>query len=197
MRDNISSPLRVLTCFAILVLTGCSPSDHAIVQQSTPKLDVVPADVRDQAVAASEELFKRLSGRLMQVLQEKGPAAAISICSQEAPKFAEAVGRERNLRIGRTSLKLRNPSNEPPLWAKALIESKPNEPQFFTLENNLVGALLPIHLKATCLLCHGPKDSILDDVKVELAKYYPHDQATGYQEGDVRGWFWMEIPESH
>ena len=28
-----------------------------------------------------------------------------------------------------------------------------------------------------------------------LAKEYPADQATGFKENDLRGWFWVEVPK--
>jgi hypothetical protein len=31
-------------------------------------------------------------------------------------------------------------------------------------------------------------------VKEALAEHYPEDQATGFQEGDLRGWFCIEVP---
>ena len=33
------------------------------------------------------------------------------------------------------------------------------------------------------------------EVKNELASLYPNDQATGFKEGDLRGWFWVNVPE--
>ena len=43
-------------------------------------------------------------------------------------------------------------------------------------------------------MCHGPEDQIIPEVKSELAKVYPDDQAIGFQEGELRGWFWIEMP---
>ena len=53
-----------------------------------------------------------------------------------------------------------------------------------------------IRLKAQCLKCHGPKEQILPEVRDALARDYPKDQATGFQEGDLRGWFWLSVPEN-
>ena len=49
-------------------------------------------------------------------------------------------------------------------------------------------------MQAACLACHGPAEQIAPDVKELLAREYPSDQATGFQEGDLRGWFWVEVP---
>jgi hypothetical protein len=31
-------------------------------------------------------------------------------------------------------------------------------------------------------------------VREELAERYPADRATGFKVGDIRGWFWVEVP---
>jgi hypothetical protein len=45
----------------------------------------------------------------------------------------------------------------------------------------------PILAGGVCLVCHGA--TISDEVEAALAEHYPHDRATGYAEGDVRGAF--------
>ena len=63
------------------------------------------------------------------------------------------------------------------------------------LADGHLGVLLPIRLKAQCLMCHGPKEQVLPDVQAAIGRAYPNDQATGFQEGDLRGWFWLSVPE--
>ena len=152
------------------------------------------AAARTKSITARDALFASLSGRLTEVIQAQGPAAAISICSKEAPEIAEKISAEFGLRIGRTALRLRNPRNTPPEWVRPLLETTPTEAQFVSVDDNTLGALLPIRLQQKCLACHGPTDSLRDDVRQQLAALYPDDAATGYQEGDLRGWFWVESP---
>jgi len=149
-------------------------------------------DPKVRAIAAKEALFKRLSGRLTEVMESQGPAAAIEVCSREASQIAKTVGKEYGVNIGRTATRLRNPSNDAPDWVKPLMETPSTEPQFVDLPDGHLGALLPIKLKAKCVTCHGPADQIPDEVKTQLAKLYPTDQAVGFKEGDLRGWFWVE-----
>ncbi len=146
------------------------------------------------AAKAKDSLFTRLSGRLMEVMQSAGPAAAIDVCSQEAVAIAEAVGKEYGVTIGRTSFKLRNPANAPRDWVKPFVEQRSDTPQHVQLDDGSLGALFPIHLKVNCLMCHGQPDDILDVVKPELAKRYPNDAATGFKLDELRGWFWVEVP---
>lgn len=130
----------------------------------------------------------------MEVLQSEGPAAAIEVCSQEAVEIAQRVGQEHGVQIGRTSFKLRNPANAPRDWVKPYVEQRVDSPQSLTLENGNHGALFPIRLDVKCLMCHGGPDDMLEQVSQELAKRYPDDEATGFKQGDLRGWFWVEVP---
>ena len=44
-----------------------------------------------------------------------------------------------------------------------------------------------IAVKPVCLVCHGDKAAIPEEVRAKLATEYPLDQATGYREGELRG----------
>ncbi len=150
---------------------------------------------RELARAAQKDLFEQLSGRLLAVLSDGGPVQAIEVCSREALELTQRVGQQRSVRLGRTSFRLRNAENAPPAWAADLVRRRVVDPQFVELPEGALGALLPIHLKETCLVCHGPKDQIPDDVRRALAEHYPADQATGFELDALRGWFWIEVPE--
>jgi hypothetical protein len=91
-------------------------------------------------------------------------------------------------------LKLRNPQNQPPAWAQDLFDRSVAEPTFLENKHGEFAALLPIKLQAQCLLCHGSGEQVPANVKNALAQRYPNDQATGFKEGDLRGWFWIEVP---
>jgi len=75
-----------------------------------------------------------------------------------------------------------------------LTQGDVDTPEFVSLSNGHAAALLPIQLQAQCLMCHGPKDQIAPAITQQLTMLYPNDQATGFQEGELRGWFWIERP---
>jgi hypothetical protein len=190
----------VIACGALLV-AGCqaesrnSPNSISDAKDSAPLIlgDATPSDAeKAKLLAAKEMLFQKLSGRLMEAMSQSGPAGAIKVCQVEAKAIASDVGKEANVSIGRTGVRLRNASNTPPAWAQKLVADKTETPVFAKLSNDHVAALLPIKLQAQCLMCHGPSEQLAPDVKVELAKLYPQDQATGFSEGELRGWFWVE-----
>jgi len=186
--------LAMLVC--VMAFAGCqrSQSPETNSGKATEVTSVTLTDAQSKAIAAKDELFARLSGRLTKVMKAEGPAAAIEVCRREASEIARTVGEEYGLIIGRTSTRLRNPQNGPPEWVNPLIVEPKAEPHFVELPNGHTGALLPIILQAKCLTCHGSSDTIADGVKSQLAKLYPDDQATGFKEGDLRGWFWVDVP---
>ena len=146
-----------------------------------------------KALGARDELAKELLATLTTTIADKGAAAAIAVCREAAPKIAVSVSARLGVQIGRTSDRLRNPSNIAPLWAEAALASRPAQPTYLSGPGGELGALLPIRIQATCLLCHGPAESTSSEVAAQLAKLYKGDAATGYKLDDLRGWFWVEI----
>lgn len=151
-------------------------------------------DKKKKALSAKKALFEKLSTRLVQAMSEGGPANAIEVCSKDAAKLANEVSSELDLKIGRTSFKLRNPKNAPPNWAATIVEQRVSDPTFVDLPDGKLGAMLPIKLMPQCMACHGPKDQIDKEVLTALADRYPDDHATGFKIDDLRGWFWVEVP---
>lgn len=192
--------MRQIILILPLALAGCGQADPPAASTNNAEATTNPpaeAPITDatkaKAVAAKDELFKQLSGRLMEVMKSDGPAAAIEVCSKEASQFATSVSEEQGVKIGRTALKLRNSKNVPPAWAGDLATKDAVDPQFVSIDEQTVGALLPIKLQQKCLTCHGEQDSLAPEVREQLAAHYPDDEATGFKEGDLRGWFWVEV----
>ena len=201
------SRLLCISClFALSTLSGCGrdgssvPITGAGTEESSPNVadkSMAKASKRtpqERAALAKDALFNELSTRLLAAMSSSGPAKAIEVCSQLAPKLAREVGEQHHVSIGRTAVRLRNASNLPPEWAEPLMKELPKKPVFKELEDGRTGALFPILLKVQCLTCHGPDDKIAAEIRTELARLYPNDKATGFQEGDLRGWFWVEVP---
>jgi hypothetical protein len=181
----------------LLVVLGClhSTQDTDTTWTVVTEGDMIPEQTiqHEKALAARDAMSTSLKGRLMEVIGSKGPAAAISVCSKEAPQIAEQISQEHGLKIGRTSFRLRNTDNTPPKWAAQLVVDRVSEPTYLTQEGKLA-ALLPIRIQAPCLMCHGSEDTIPLSVKDAISENYPKDQATGFQIGDLRGWFYVEVP---
>lgn len=153
---------------------------------------------RQLALEAKDAMFSRLFAALGEAMAkpapEGGAAGAIGVCRDQAPKIAQAVAREKGVMIGRTSEKLRNPANAAPSWAASLLADQPADARLAANTDGSLGVTLPIKLAANCLACHGNSDTMDPAVKAAIAAKYPKDQATGFKEGELRGWFWVEVP---
>jgi len=193
---ELSALAAAMTLF-LLVAAGCRqpPQDAGSAWQVVAEDNMTPEQTaqRAQALAARDAMFTSLKTRLMEVVGSEGPAAAIEVCSKEAPQIAEQVSQEHGLTIRRTSFRLRNLDNAPPTWASQLVEGRVAEPTYLT-QGGKLAALVPIRIQAQCLMCHGGEETIPPAVKDALAEHYPKDQATGFQDGDLRGWFCVEVP---
>ena len=189
-------------------LTSCANEHVAWERLDAARLALAESTTADarayaRAIEAKDALALRLMGALGEAIgtpadqaegRSGGPAGAIDVCRTQAPRIAAEVAQETGVRIGRTGVRLRNPANTAPAWAAPLLETKPTSPQASRSSDGTLGVILPIRLASMCITCHGPADTLTEDVRAALAKHYPTDQATGFHDGDLRGWFWIEVP---
>ena len=137
---------------------------------------------------------------LTRTLSESGPGGAIRVCHMSATTVINRVAREEGITAGRTSARLRTPSNAPKPWAAPIVARYVDRPAagldgFVVDLGTRVGVMRPIAHRAVCSPCHGREDQLTPLVRAELADRYPKDHATGFKEGDLRGWLWVEVPK--
>lgn len=153
-----------------------------------------------EARQTAKALGGKLKGEVMKSMKAKGPVGTIGFCSQRAPQIAQEVSHQTGWRVGRTSLKYRNPGNKPDAWETAVLESfeqrKAAGEPVKTLEHGEViaenGKKVYRYMKAIptgkpCLTCHGEK--LKPEVAAALDQLYPGDKARGFKLGDIRGAF--------
>ena len=158
----------------------------------------------DTSRSAIQQLGSQLKDTLKTSLKSKGPVESISVCNIEAENIALNVSDKNDLIVGRTSLKVRSPSNVPDAWEQEkllyLEQQKRSGVDIKTLEvyetTNENGEKWFRYMKAiptseVCLICHG--ESIAPAIKQKLQQLYPNDQASGYSAGDLRGAFTVKV----
>jgi hypothetical protein len=186
----------MLRSLLLALLVSASPADHArpIAREEMPEAFATAVARGD---VAADLLRDRFLKRVGAMLAQGGPMGALSVCPIEAPRIARDVAQAQQVEIGRTSFRLRNPANAPRPWAAAYVAAaagkKPDElkPMVFDLGDR-VGLLRPIVTTPACKSCHGPAEALDPQVKAEVARRYPRDQATGFAAGDLRGFIWVE-----
>lgn len=199
--------LCVTSLVLCLALAGCAkqPTETAVViedqevvaewLETSPEMMTETQRAQQELVlAATNALVSEMMGELMAALDAGDPGAAIGVCKDKAPTVTANVASQYGLSLGRTSHKLRNPANTAPQWAMEYVDELIDTPTYVVGPNGELGALLPIKLMAECQMCHGPADMVDEEVMNAVNEYYPEDQAVGFVEGDLRGWFWVEAP---
>lgn len=151
------------------------------------------------AEGAMRALQQRLSARLQEEMQKGGPAQALGVCRDEAQALTAETARVQGIRVGRSSHRLRNPRNAAPSWAERFVQAgagrKAASTEAVVVDlGDRVGVLRPLPTAATCTKCHGSAERLSPEVRDLLATAYPQDKATGFEEGDLRGFIWAEAP---
>jgi len=136
---------------------------------------------------------------LADAIDAGGADKAILSCHIESVMVTQRFARE-GIAGGRTSDRLRNPTNAPRAWAAPLVKSyagrMARDIDGFAVDlGDKVGVLRPISERPICASCHGPAEHLSAKVRQELAERYPADQAVGFKVGEIRGWYWLELPK--
>ncbi len=126
----------------------------------------------------------------------QGTVEAIAACQIRAPAISQALSRD-DIRVGRSSDRLRNPANIPPQWVDSILETyiarnSDRSPRIVALTDKRSGYVEPILVQPLCLTCHG--EALVPGVALQINELYPEDRAVGYRVGDLRGVFWVEFP---
>lgn len=181
-----------------VLLAACGgPGKEAALQPSEKDIEA--------ARAAAATLGKGLKSRLTTALSEEGPASAIFVCSDAAPEIAAAASETSGMHVGRTALRVRNPSNAPDSWERAQLEAFAAaieggaEPaglesvEIVTVDGAPTFRWMkPIVMEPMCALCHG--EAVSAELKAVIAARYREDAATGFKPGELRGAFTVSKP---
>ena len=192
------TPTRVVVGGAVLALAAAvwaqteftswparqAPSQY---QALISRGDLIVASLRDSMLR-----------ELQDALAKGGIEGAIASCHLDATFLAQRLARYEGVAAGRTSDRLRSPTNAPRPWAAALVRAhagkRARDVDGFVVDlGDRIGLLRPIAHRPTCNSCHGPANTVGPAVKAALADRYPVDRALGFTEGEIRGWFWVEM----
>lgn len=173
----------------------------ALIVSSSPVLADKLDQYRDESRAVIGPFMQQLMAENKKAVTEGGPQSAIGVCKDIAPKLAGDISRQHGWKVTRVSSKVRNPvlgtadsweqkalkklekrlakGEKPETLEIAEVVKEPNGKYFRYMKG--------VVLQPGCVACHGNADEISPEVKARLAQDYPHDQATGYAAGQLRG----------
>ena len=194
-------PFYRAVCVTWLVLLA---SVQAQPPRGTWRVADAPADLRPLishadliVVSLQDELLRELRAGL----KEGGPDFAIKSCHVDVVGVTRRIARQEGVAAGRTSDRLRSPANRPRPWAAPLVAAnagrQARDVDGFVVDlGDAVGVLRPIAHQPICASCHGPADRLDPGVRSALKVRYPADRAIGFRRGEIRGWFWVEMPKN-
>jgi hypothetical protein len=163
----------------------------------------VPQPVVDQAAGIANRFGAELMGRLQAAMAQGGPVAAVETCQVEAPAIASRLSRETGWQVHRVGTRVRNPhTGQPDAWEQFALQELDRRVRAGEPSEKLVIAttvkepqgdahryMRAIVTGPLCLACHGAPEQQSPELRAALGEAYPHDAATGYALGELRGAF--------
>src|SRR5262249_44582550 len=184
-------------CLGAVVLAEQAPKTFTSwpISQVPPELRLVVSHADVVIVTMHDAMLRQLT----EALDQRGPASALNAWHLDPAAVRYRGGRE-GIAAGRTSDRLRSPTNAPPPWAADLVKAnagaRAHDVEGFAVDlGPKLGVLRPIAQRPMCGNCHGTSDRISPAVRQLLSERYPLDRAVGFADGEIRGWFWVEMPK--
>lgn len=159
------------------------------------------ATMKKEAVETTKAFVKKLGGTMKKEMKAGGPMAAVKVCTEMAPQITAEISRNKGWKVTRVGTRVRNPMlGMPDSWEQKILAQfadragkgegfdkmafaevvEENDGKYFRF-------MKAIGVKSQCLACHGDTAKMNPEVKKLLSEKYPHDKATGYKVGDLRG----------
>jgi len=203
MKLSVALPLLALA------VAGCSkpasPPDRPPPAPPPPLSEGTQQAASQRGRAIAAEAFSLLSSNLQAAIQTGGISNALPFCSLAASPLTATLGERHGVTIRRVTQQARNPANKADSVELAVLESfasalrtatNPPPPLVTNLAAGQVSFFAPILLsRELCLKCHGSpvRDIAASDLAV-IRGLYPHDEATGFSLGQLRGAWRIDFP---
>ena len=184
--------LSVVAISTLFVVTGCTEKGA---EESHLKVNFVNnSEIQNKGMGQIKGILMKLKPTIKNSLTEdKTGLAGVEMCSTSALEMGKAYNATlpKDSSIRRTAIKYRNPNNKPNATDIAVmnkfIESKEfKKPLVVEMDESFrVYKALPI--MQPCLACHGAKKDMNAKTVEMINKKYPHDLATDFKLGELRG----------
>jgi cytochrome c553 len=146
---------------------------------------------RNVALSTKSQLGKNLLG----AIQARGTEGALEFCNTRALPLTDSMSQIHHVQIQRVSDRPRNPENRANENELKHIQSfkdmVANQQTTSPILEELDGEVhfyMPIMTNNMCMQCHGQQvDQVKPGTLAKIATLYPTDEATGYDENQVRG----------
>lgn len=179
---------------SVLFLATCS--DETSSSNTSKSLTDSNQDPLQKGKMLAFTTFATLSSNLQNAMQEGGVPNAVKYCNLSAAPIVDSLQNLYQATIKRTSLKTRNPDNQPSeielqqlhLFQNQMKADQELAPVIRPISKDKVAYFAPIHVSPLCQKCHGKiGDSLNEQDYKTIQHLYPQDKAIGYEPDDLRG----------
>jgi len=186
----------------VLLFTACENLNTS--SKSTKNVENTNEVFLEKGQQLAATTFKTLSGNLQKAMKEGGVSNAVKYCNLAASPIVDSLSQLHNATIRRTSLKVRNPKNQPSPHELAQLQTYEKQSQsgeklkavVKEIDSHTVAFYAPIHVMPVCEKCHGEiGNTLLEKDYDVIQKLYPEDKAVAYKSGDLRGMWSISFPK--
>ena len=209
--------LLLLLAAQLILIPACNPDrkvDSASVRDEIASREpkkVTESDILAHAAVVGGDIASQartvISGNLMAALIEGGLEYAIGFCNLKASPIVDSLRKNYGAEIRRVTFKARNPADRPDeieakileAYTEAIANGQAMADHVQILDDSQVLFARPITIdNALCLSCHGtPGQELSADAQALIRKYYPDDEAVGYQIGELRGMWSIRLQKKN
>ena len=144
----------------VMLAAGFASSGSPAAQTAAPSWPIAEAPAELRAVVPRADLIvvsmhDAVLRELGDALSRGGAGSAIGFCHLDATYVSQRIGKDSGIAAGRTSDRLRNPTNAPRPWAAPLVKANAGRQArsvegFVADLGNRVGVLRPIAERPVC-----------------------------------------------
>ena len=206
----------IVSVLLVVAAFGCnrtiSKEDQQAINEELRSREIrriTDAQIYDAAMKLGEMIAdssqRTLGKQLMHQVNENGTIAALEYCNLNAYPIIDSLSEFFNADIKRTSLRSRNPMDNPDELEGQLLDayqynvenSLELSPGIQKLDDGKYLYTKPIIANSgLCLQCHGEIGTdITDEVAAVIQERYPEDNATGHQINDLRGMWSIKLDQ--
>ncbi len=186
MRRILSSSV-----FILILLVGCKEKKTATISETEM------ASLSQLGDSIATEMQNTLLKNVSNAIEKGGTDYAVEYCNLKALPLTDSISQKHQVKIQRLSNKNRNPSNEIENAIDQLAWEHIQSQKSSTIQQDNQGKVYyykPIvAAMPTCIKCHGTTEDISESTQKIIAHKYPNDKATGYQTGDLRGMWKIQL----
>lgn len=187
-----------LTFIALLAFYGCRNNDSKSPEILSEGEITSYQKIGGDLVSSTQKV---LASNLVGAIQKGGPINALEFCNTEAIPLTDSMSVQLQAHIKRVTDQPRNPYNQADntelsyieAAKQSLSEGKDVKPSIRSINGKVTG-YYPIITNQLCMQCHGSEGSQIDETTLaKIQELYPEDKATGYDIGEFRGIWVVEV----